>query len=157
ERNGRQTTAIIRGVDDAYVRVLPSISDAVISGEYRVRLGDFDRVLVGQAMAYTLGLQSLAESDLTIYALRRNNFSSLLPMESYTRRTVPTAGVYALDLDTEQQYILTSLRLAQALFSYPDKASAMLLCVNADADVKEIKNAIERAVGEHCRVRTRAE
>ncbi|MEG2612239.1 MAG: FtsX-like permease family protein [Alistipes sp.] len=152
ERNGRQTTAIIRGVDDAYVRVLPSISDAVISGEYRVRLGDFDRVLVGQAMAYTLGLQSLAESDLTIYALRRNNFSSLLPMESYTRRTVPTAGVYALDLDTEQQYILTSLRLAQALFSYPDKASAMLLCVNADADVKEIKNAIERA-----RVRTRAE
>ncbi|MEG1611158.1 MAG: FtsX-like permease family protein [Alistipes sp.] len=157
ERNGRQTTAIIRGVDDVYVRVLPSISDAVISGEYRVRLGDFDRVLVGQAMAYTLGLQSLAESDLTIYALRRNNFSSLLPMESYTRRTVPTAGVYALDLDTEQQYILTSLRLAQALFSYPDKASAMLLCVNADADVKEIKNAIERAVGDHFRVRTRAE
>ncbi|MEG2614277.1 MAG: FtsX-like permease family protein, partial [Alistipes sp.] len=157
ERDGRQTTATLRGVDDGYAAVLPSVADAVTSGEYRVRLGDYDRLVVGRAMAYTLGLQALADSDVSIYALRRGNFSSLLPIESYTRRTVSTAGVYTLDLETEQQYILTSLRLAQELFSYDGKSSALLLRVDPRADVEQLRSQVAEAVGADFRVRTRSE
>ena len=46
EHGGRQATATIRGVDDAYGEVFP-LGDAVSAGEWRVRLGDLEQLVVG--------------------------------------------------------------------------------------------------------------
>ena len=121
EHGGRQATATIRGVDDAYGAVF-QLGDAVSAGEWRVRLGDLERLVVGQSMAWMLGIRSLADADVTLYAVRRGSFSSLLPLENYTRRTEPVGGVYTLDLETERTYVLASLRLAQELFGYAEAA-----------------------------------
>lgn len=157
DRNGRQATLTVRGVDDAYAAVLPGVAASVASGEMCVRLGDLDRLVVGRAMAHTLGIRSLADADVVLYALRRGNFSALLPLENFRRRTVPVAGVYVLDLRTEQQYVLTSLRLAQELFSYPGRASALLVRVAEGADPVAVKRELERVAGPGFRVRTREE
>ena len=50
EHGDRQATATVRGVDDAYEAVFP-LSDAVAAGEYRVRVGDLERLVIGQSMA----------------------------------------------------------------------------------------------------------
>lgn len=78
---------------------------------------------MGQSMTYMLGIRSLADADVNVYAVRRGSFSSLLPFDNYTRRTVPLGGVYSLDLETERTYVLASLRLAQELFSHPGRVS----------------------------------
>ncbi len=156
EHDGRQATATVRGVDDAYGEVF-ALGDAVTSGEWRVRLGDLERLVVGQAMAYRLGIRSLADADVTLYAVRRGRFSSLLPLENYTRRTVPVGGAYTLDLETEQQYVLASLRLAQSLFNYPGRASALVVRLAPDADARDVKQALARIAGDDFLVRTRDE
>lgn len=114
EHGDRQATATVRGVDDAYEAVFP-LSDAVAAGEYRVRVGDLERLVIGQSMAYMLGVRTLADADVGVYAVRRGSFSSLLPFDNYTRRTIPLGGVYTLDLETERTYVLASLRMAAEL------------------------------------------
>lgn len=156
EHGGRQATVTVRGVDDAYAEVLP-IASTVTSGEYSVRLGDLERLVVGQSMAYQLGIRSLADADVTIYALRRGSFSSLLPAANFSRRTVPVEGVFTLDLDTEQQYVLLSLRLAQELFSYPGRASALVVGIAPGADEAAVKRAVAAVAGDGFRVRNRYE
>lgn len=156
ERNGRQATATVRGVDDRYAALFP-IAEAVAVGEYRVRLGDLDRLVVGRAMAQALGIRSLADAEVSLYGLRRGDFSSLLPMQSYTKRQAATSGIYILDLDTEQRYVLSSLRLAQELFTRPDRASALLIRLDADAVPERVAKAVAAAVGSGFRVATRAE
>ncbi len=104
EHAGRQATATVRGVDDAYAEVFP-LDSVVSAGEYRVRLGDIERLVMGQSMTYMLGIRSLADADVNVYAVRRGSFSSLLPFDNYTRRTVPLGGVYSLDLETERTYV----------------------------------------------------
>ena len=106
EHGDRQATATVRGVDDAYEAVFP-LSDAVAAGEYRVRVGDLERLVIGQSMAYMLGVRTLADADVGVYAVRRGSFSSLLPFDNYTRRTIPLGGVYTLDLEP-----MSSLRCA---------------------------------------------
>ena len=54
EHAGRQATATVRGVDDAYAAVFP-LDSVVSAGEYRVRLGDIERLVMGQSMTYMLG------------------------------------------------------------------------------------------------------
>ena len=156
ERKGRQAAATVRGADDRYAEVFP-IAAAIAAGEYRVRLGDLDRLVVGRAMAQELGIRSLADADVELYGLRRGGFSSLLPFQSYTKRRAAAAGVYTLDLDTERRYVLTSLRLAQELFTRPDRASALLVRIGGGDDPARVGKAVAQAAGDRFRVTTRAE
>lgn len=156
EHAGRQATATVRGVDDGYEAVFP-LSDAVAAGEYRVRLGDLERLVAGQSMAYMLGLRTLADADVNLYAVRRGSFSSLLPFDNYTRRTVPVGGVYQLDLETERTYVLASLRLAQELFNHPGRVSGLVVRLDAGTDALRVRDAVAQQLGDDYRVRTRNE
>ena len=152
EHGGRQATATVRGVDDSYGEVF-DLGDAVTTGEWRVRLGDLERLVIGQSMAWMLGIRTLADADVTLYAVRRGSFSTLLPMDNYTRRTEPVGGVYVLDLDTERTYVLTSLRLAQSLFEAEGRASGLVFRLTPDADVERTREAVSEAAGDSFRVR----
>lgn len=156
EHAGRQATATIRGVDDAYAGVFP-LSEAVRVGEYRVRLGDLERLVMGQSMTYMLGIRSLADADINAYAVRRGSFSSLLPFDNYTRRTVPVGGVYSLDLETERTYVLASLRLAQELFNHPGRVSGLVIRLREGADAGQVRGLLSQALGVEYLVRTRYE
>lgn len=156
EYRERQTAATVRGVDDRYPEVLP-IEEAVSAGEYRVRLGDYDRAVVGQGLSYTLGIRSLVGQPVKIYALRRNSFSTLLPTEGYNRREVEMAGLFQLDNEAEQQYLLTSLRLARTLFDFDEGATALLLRVADPTRLDAVKARVKACVGDDFEVRTRYE
>ena len=138
EHGDRQATATVRGVDDAYEAVFP-LSDAVAAGEYRVRV------------------RTLADADVGVYAVRRGSFSSLLPFDNYTRRTIPLGGVYTLDLETERTYVLASLRMAQELFSRPGRVSGLVLRLREGADAVQVRDAVAQQLGGDYRVRTRYE
>ena len=156
EHAGRQATATVRGVDDSYGAVF-DLEDAVTTGEWRVRLGDLERLVIGQSMAWMLGIRTLADADVTLYAVRRGSFSTLLPMDNYTRRTEPVGGVYVLDLDTERTYVLSSLRLAQSLFEAEGRVSGVVFRLAPDADVERTRESVSAAAGDSFRVRTRDE
>lgn len=155
EHDGRQATATVRGVDDAYYDVLPLQEQ--ISGDERVRLGDLDRLVIGQSMAYMLGIRTLADADVNVYAVRRGSFSTLLPMDNYTRRSLPVSGVFQLDLESEKTFALAPLRTAQELFGHPGRVSALVVQLHEGANAAEVKRAVEAAVGPDYRVRTREE
>lgn len=156
EYRGRQTMVSVRGVADGYERAVP-VADCITAGEYSVRLGDLDRLVVGRGIAYELGLRSLGESDGVLYALRRTGFSSLLPVEGYTRRRAEVAGLFGADAQTDGRYLFTSLRLAQELFSYPDRASMAVVRVADGARTPDVGRRVAQAAGEAFEVRTRDE
>lgn len=156
EYRGRQAMVTVRGVDDLYDTVVP-VAECITAGDYDVRLGDLDRLVVGRGVAYELGMRSLGEADATLYALRRAGFSSLLPVEGYTRRHAEVAGVFAADAQTDGRYLFTSLRLAQELFSYPGRATMAVVRVAGGSRTAEVKRRVAEFAGEAFDVRTRDE
>lgn len=156
EHGDRQTTAMVRGVDTAYTAVFPVV-DGATTGDSRVRIGDLDRLLVGQSKAWDLGIRTLADAEVTLYAVRRGSFSSLLPVGSYSRLRVPVGGVFSLDLETEQTYVLTSLSLARRLFDYPGQATSLALRLSDGCDVASVRQSVSALLGEAFQVRTREE
>ena len=156
EHGGRRFAASVRGVDDRYAAVLPP-GGAVVAGDFRVRQGDLDALVVGRAAAMELGIRSLADARVTLYAPRRSGFTTLLPLASCIRRTVSAAGIYELDLETERRCVLTSLRLAQELFARPGQASALYVRLDPGADPARVRDALSEAAGGEFRVQTRAE
>lgn len=150
----RQAMVVVRGVEDNYAELFP-IREAIASGEYSVRLGDYDRVVMGQSLAYRLGVRSLVAAPLKIYALRNNSFSSLLPIDGYTVRELPIAGNFVLDLESEERYLLTSIRLARDLFALQGRATSLLIKLGAGEDPEQLRDRVQEALSEQLRVRTR--
>ena len=156
ERDGLQTMATLRGVDDRYTEVFP-IEETIPLGSWSVRTGDLDRLVLGRDMARTLGIRSLVRAEVAVYALRRGSFSSLLPVDGYSVRRLDVGGLFFLDLESENEYALTSLRAAQELFDRPGRISAISVRVADDADAEKVRREIAGIVGDDFTVRTRDE
>ena len=152
----RRATVDLKGVDDAYFYVVP-VSKTLTAGRSEVRRGDLDFVLAGQGVAYSLGIRSLADADIDIYALSRNTFSSVLPLGNYRRRQIPVGGVFALDAQTDGRYVLTSLRAARELMGYDGRATALEIAVEDGVDIAVTARRVAAAAGDGFRVRTREE
>lgn len=153
---GRQAATVLRGVDDAYAELLP-LDDLLTAGTWQVRLGDLERLVIGQSMAHALGIRSLADAEVEVYALRRSGFSSLLPAGNYTRREVPVGGVFMLDQASELDRALSSLRLAQQLLGYPGQASSLVAALGPGADPDAVRRQVAQLLGDDFEVRTREE
>ena len=152
----RRTTVSLKGVDDDYFDVIP-LAKMLTAGRKDVRAGDLDFAIAGQGVAYKLGIRTLADADMEIYALSRNSFSSVLPLGNYRRRQIPVSGVFALDAQTDGQYVLTSLRAARALMGYEGRATSLEVAVGDGADVAATARRVAHAAGDRFRIRTREE
>lgn len=156
EAGERQATTTLRGVDEGYATLFP-LGGAIVAGSGSTGAGDGGRLVMGQSMAWALGIHALAGADVTVYAVRRGSFSTLLPLENYTRRTLPVGGVFSLDLESEQNYVLAPLDAAQQLFNHPGRVSAAALRTAADADAARLRGAVAATAGDAFEVRTREE
>lgn len=155
EYRGNQQTVLVRGVGDRYDRVVP-IGSMVREGEYTLD-GDFDDALVGQGIAYELGIRTRFSDTLTLYAPRRGTFSALLPVAGYAMGVLRPTGIFVLDADTDGKYLLVPFGFAQRLFDYEGRASAVAVRVAPGSDPERVKEQLEELVGSDFKVETRYE
>ena len=152
-----RTTALVRGVDGNYGDVIPA-DETVVSGRFEVQLGeDVDRIVLGQGLAHTLGVRSFVIDDVKVYALRRRSFSTLLPTDGFATAALPVAAIFRLDAETDGRNALTSLRAAQKLFDYPDRATALLVRTDGKRPLAAMKRDVAQAAGDEFTVTTRDE
>lgn len=157
EHKGNQSTTTLRGVDDNYHHVLP-LGAAMTMGSEAVRLGDLDRMVLGETMAWQLGVRAWTGSErVTLYAVRRGSFSSLLPLGNYARREVVVGGMFRLDYLSETDYALVPLHVAEELFDRKGRCSALLISCRDDEQMLAVQQRIEQFTGEEFRVANRHE
>lgn len=157
EYQGRESTVNLRGVDDAYVDVVP-IGERMRSGEFRVRLGDFDRLVLGNSMAQQLGVRrGVNRSAVNIYSLRESRLSSIMPIVSFVRDSADLAGVFLLDMDSEERIAYSSLRLMQRLSGNENEVSQIVVRVADGHSMDVVKSRVLGVVGDKFKVLRREE
>lgn len=155
ENQGRQAVATLRGVDSAYLSVVP-LDENIAKGEYRVSLGELDRMVLGNSLSYRLGATNLVDCFVDVYSLKGGaEFSSLLPMSNYTQRKIKVAGRYVADLQSEERYVITSLRAVQELTNSEGRASQLFIDVADQALEQCVKQDVEAIVGPQFIVKSR--
>ena len=124
EVGDRRTIVRLRGVERTYEDVVP-VAQTIYGGTFAVGVDDSRSVVLGHRTAQELGMSRQAAGDMvTLYAINRARFSSLLPVGGYTRRTLPVAGFYSID-DENGDVVYVSLDVAQDMFNYEGRASSV--------------------------------
>lgn len=154
EVGDRRTIVRLRGVERTYEDVVP-VAQTIYGGTFAVGVGDSRSVVLGHRTAQELGMSRQAAGDMvTLYAINRTRFSSLLPVGGYTRRTLPVAGFYSID-DENGDVAYVSLDVAQDMFNYEGRASSVAVKLAAGADADAVAERLQRIAGEGMEVLTR--
>ncbi len=154
EHGNYQSVVTLRGVDSAFLSVVP-LNEAISKGEYRVELGELDRIILGRSLALRLRASHLVDRFVEVYALKDSGFSSLLPMSNYTERSVKLSGLFSADMQSEDRYAITSLRAVQNLTSSQGRATQLLVNVSDDANEDAVIAAIAESLGDEYKVKSR--
>lgn len=154
EVGDRRTIVRLRGVERTYEDVVP-VAQTIYGGTFAVGVDDSRSVVLGHRTAQELGMSRQAAGDMvTLYAINRARFSSLLPVGGYTRRTLPVAGFYSID-DENGDVAYVSLDVAQDMFNYEGRASSVAVKIAAGADADAVAERLQRIAGEGMEVLTR--
>ena len=147
----------VRGVDEGYTSVVP-VAKNILVGEFTTRAEENDYVVAAHGVMQDLSsLRTTAIGEsMQLYAINRTRISTLLPVGGYTRRELPIAGIYSIDEDN-RSLVITSLKAAQSLFNYADRASAVEIRLREGASPLRLAEQLQATVGEHFDVRTREE
>lgn len=157
ERDGNQATATLRGVDSRYQSVLP-LGKAITMGAEEVHLGDLDRLVLGETLAWQLGLRAWTGNEqVNLYTVRRGSFSSLLPMGNYARREVTIGGLFRLDYASETAYALVPLRLAESLLDRKGQCSAVVVRCTSEEAIEATQRRVQQLLGEAFHIENRDE
>ena len=151
EYRGSQITATVRGVDGNFFRVIP-MEDMIVRGGTELRHGELEQAVVGQGIAYRLGVRTSFYDPLRFYAPRRGHYSPIVPVAAFSSGEAYPAGVFALDAETDGQYVVTTIDFAQRLFDYEGRASALMIALRQGASPVRAMERIAAVAGDDFKV-----
>lgn len=159
EFDGHQIPALVKGVDTCY-QALTDIDSIIVDGRYLVFDGAFERTVIGQGLAWQLGIGATFVSAIHLYAPRRTGRVNLMrPDQAFQKKTCFVAGLFAVNqVEYDDHLMLVSLPMARDLFGYAhDEATALELRLCPEADVRKTKKHIRQRLGDDFRVLDRYE
>lgn len=156
---GKQMPVQLMGVDTAFDD-LTGIANIITDGHYEVYDGAFDRAVLGQGLAWKLGIGARFVSGIEVYAPKREGKVNMLrPDVNFNRETCFIAGTFAVNQQKyDDNYMLVDIDLTRRLLDYDTtEVTALQVAVAEDYSIKKAKREIATVLGEGYVVQDRYE
>lgn len=151
----KQYIATIKGVSPDYNK-MSGLDTMVVDGEFVLQNDSNNYALVGQGVAYNLGLQlNDYLNPLEIYVPRRESTSMLNPLEAFNSEVLFPSGIISVQQDFDIKYVLIPIRFARKLLDYKNEATSVELGLKSGADVDKIQQQIEKITGDKFSIKNR--
>ena len=144
----------LRGVDQEYSKVVP-IEAYTSVGNAVVELGELDRLMLGEGVAYALGMYSMAAGDVDVYSLGGGNIGAILPSFAMRNESLDVCGTFIIDQQHASSFALTSLRAASRIFGIENRADMVLVKVKEGVSHSRVAEQIGKVLGEGYKVTLR--
>lgn len=146
----KQMPVRLYGVDSVFP-TLTHIENIITEGHYEVYDGAFDRAVLGQGLAWQMGIGARFISPLQLYAPKRNaKVNMLRPDQSFNDEVCFIAGTFAVQqVKYDNEVMLVDIDLTRRLLDHDNhEVSALLVKVAPHTSVKQAKKAIQSLLGE---------
>ena len=146
---GKQMPVKLHGVDSVFPS-LTHISDIITDGHYEVFDGAFDRAVLGQGLAWQIGIGARFISPLHLYAPKRTGRVNMLrPDQAFNDELCYIAGTFAVQqAKYDNEVMLVDIHLARRLLEFhPNEASALLVQITPNTSTRQAKREIQSLLG----------
>lgn len=150
EFNDKQTPIQIMGVDSAFAKIT-QIENIITDGSYEVYDGAFDRAVLGQVLAWKIGIGARFVQSIQIYAPKREGKVNMLrPDMNFNRETCFISGIFSVNQQKyDENLMLVDIGLTRRLLEYSDNEITALEVSIADGyNSSKAKREIQEVLGE---------
>jgi ABC-type lipoprotein release transport system permease subunit len=153
--NGKQVLATVKGVDEKYLDAV-HLDTNLISGALLLQEGDTNFALIGQGLAYQLGVQPDDQFNfLTIYVPAKGEIDLLNAENAFKRNPIFPIGVMGIQEEVDSKYIIVPLRFIEPLLEKKNQVSSIEIRLRKDASIDKIKKQIEDIAGSSFSIKNR--
>ena len=146
---GKQMPVKLHGVDSVFPS-LTHISDIITDGHYEVFDGAFDRAVLGQGLAWQIGIGAHFINPLHLYAPKRTGRVNMLrPDQAFNDELCYIAGTFAVQqAKYDNEVMLVDIHLTRRLLEFqPNEVSALLLQLSPNTSTRQAERNIQSLLG----------
>lgn len=151
----KQLIGKLKGVGESYTKTC-NVDSILVAGEFVLEQNDVHYACVGQGVAHKLSVGLMFRDVLHIYAPERSKRSSFVPTEEYNKTYAYARGVFSVQMDIDNEYIITSLTLAQDLWKYTNnEVSSIEIKITENADIHSVVQNLQQTLGNSFSIKDR--
>lgn len=144
----QQYFGIIKGVPDNYSNYT-NIDSLIVDGDFLLKNNGINYAVVGQGVAYNLGVGLSFIDPIRIYVPKKGKQISLNPARSINSSYIYPSGIFSVLEEIDSKYILVSYEYASELFESEHLASVIELGIAQSVKTKHIQKEVEKILGEN--------
>ena len=155
--DNRSTIVLLRGLSPEFEKS-HALDTMMIDGKLMLQDGAVDLCLLGAGIQYRLAVQTKSMEPITVYSPMRHS-TGLLPgqIPSLNRLDLYPEGVFSIQQDYDDEYVLTSLRFMRRLLNEPRRVTSLDLYLQKKTDPGAAKSAVGAITGNTFTVKDRFE
>ncbi|MCD6354197.1 MAG: ABC transporter permease, partial [Prolixibacteraceae bacterium] len=150
----QQFPAVVKGIPANYASYT-KIDSLIIDGNFLLEKQGINYAIVGQGVAYNLGLGLTFVDPIRIFVPKKGKYSSLSLAQTINYSTIFPSGIFAVLEEIDSKYILVPYRFASDLFESGNQVSAVELGLTKDANVTKIQTQIQKLLGKGFHVKNK--
>lgn len=153
----KQTPVQLMGVDSVFDS-LTDIDNIITDGHFEVYDGAFDRAVLGQLLAWKIGIGARFIHGIQVYAPKRNSKVNMLrPDANFNTETCFIAGIFAVNQQKyDENTMIVDIDFTRRLLEY-DSTEMTALMVSTQGNIKQAKRAIAQVIGDGYNIHDRYE
>ena len=153
----KQTPVQLMGVDSVF-DALTGIDNIITDGHFEVYDGAFDRAVLGQLLAWKIGIGARFIHGIQVYAPKRNSKVNMLrPDANFNTETCFIAGIFAVNQQKyDENTMIVDIDFTRRLLEY-NSTEMTALMVSTQGNIKQAKRAIAQVMGEGYNIHDRYE
>lgn len=154
----KQCVATVKGVENDFL-AMSGIDSLITEGELIIKKNTQPYAILGYGLSYYLSLFVNNNFDpIKIYAPKRTaKGTSLNPDDAFKQMHILPSGVFSINPDFDNKYILVPLDFARELQQYTTEASSVEIGLKNEKKSKEVKEQLQLLLGSDFEVQTRYE
>jgi lipoprotein-releasing system permease protein len=153
----KQYIITVKGVDENFQKV-SGVDSMIIDGKFVLQHGDTSFAVVGGAIAYNLQLSmSNFLEQIELFVPQKNASSFSNPEEAFDRRFIIPAGIFGIQQEFDNKYILVPLTFARDILDDERNVSSIEIALLPGADNGKVQQQLKDKLGNKFNVQTRLE
>lgn len=152
----KQSIATIKAVSNGFIEAT-HLDSMLIDGS--MLLNDSSNTCaLGSGLAAKLDVNINDELlPVQVYVPIREQFDPLNPESSFNNQPIYPTGIFGIQQEIDEKYILVPLKFARTLLSYTDESSAIEITTQPNTNIEAMLREIRNSVGEKYTIESRAE
>lgn len=154
--NSQQYVATIKGVPSNYGSYT-NIDTLVIDGAFMLEDENTEYAIVGQGVAYNLGLGLSFVDPIRMFVPKKGNQTSINPARALNYDYIFPSGVFSVLEEIDSKYVIVPFNFASRLFETDGQVSAVELGIDANANTGRLQKNIQEILGDSFEVKNKYE